>query len=128
MTNKIMELADEYAMSFATQNACDWEPHQATLATEVKAHIDYTRAVVNERDAYKTSLEATKGEVYRLLSERDALRKANLDCVDHFNAIQDDYERLRKAAQMALDALDFLDIDDEIPNGAVEALRKELGQ
>ena len=172
MTNKILDLADAYA-NRDTRTDVELKARTA-LATEVQAHIDYTRAVISERDAYKTSLKATKGEVYRLLSERDtyqmafefvatawkeecdalraqvmtyvqigesmnvdfdkmrrecdAVRKANLDCVDHFNAIRVDYENLRKAAQMALDALDFLDIDDEIPNGAVEALRKELGE
>ncbi len=70
MTNKIMELADAYA-NRDTRTDVELKA-RAELATEVQAHIDYTRAVVNERDAYKTSLEATKGEVYRLLSERDA--------------------------------------------------------
>ena len=73
MTNKIMELACE-AVAF-NGGSVQMEAHvRQALAAEVQAQQDYTRAVINERDAYKTSLEATKGEVYRMLSERGVWR------------------------------------------------------
>ena len=61
--------------------------------------------------------------------ELAALRKANLDCVDHFNAISADYERLRKVAQTVVDRWDT-PLWKDVPATAeyIGALRKELGQ
>ena len=71
------------------------------INNRMQAHIDYTRAVI---------------------AERDAGRKANLDCVDYFNAIRVDYTNLRKAAQMALVALESLFPHDDY-EGAVAVWR-----
>ena len=53
--NRIVELADAYA----AHSACDGVVNEAraALATEVQAHIDYTAAVIAERDALKAELE-----------------------------------------------------------------------
>ena len=109
--NKIMELADKYAMSFATQNACDWGPHHKALATEVQAQRDYTRAVIAERDALKYNVDTWFGRFEEASKELIALRKA---------------------AQMAEVAL-YKALHTNAPFGwdatkALAALRKELGQ
>lgn len=53
MTNKIMELVQRYA--YESRWNCDEVSHvtAVALATEVQAHIDYTRAVISERDALR---------------------------------------------------------------------------
>lgn len=87
--------------------------------TEIKAQHNYTRAVIAERDALKAELEVARA----WLHEADASDKS-----------------LRKAAQMALDALEGLFPHDgyegavtvwrlggsHTPRLAIEALRKEL--
>ena len=35
----------------------------------------------------------------------EALRKANIDCVNHFDAIKEDYDKAQAAMKLALDAL-----------------------
>ena len=57
MTNKIMALAYDYAASCERRELTGRVYARATLATEVQAHIDYTRAVIAERDALKAELE-----------------------------------------------------------------------
>lgn len=56
MTNKIMELADEYAESTSDTYYTKKSAYNA-LATEVQAQQDYTRAVIAERDALRKTAQ-----------------------------------------------------------------------
>ena len=40
-----------------------------------------------------------------MLEADELMRLANIDCVNHFNAIKEDYDKLQAAARLALDAL-----------------------
>ena len=132
MTNKIMELVHHAIYAEESYVLSEYiDKIQAIL----EAQQDYTRAVINERDAYKTSLKATKGEVYRLLSERDALLgKIALQAVqqgDMRDVLISERDSLRKAAQMALEALSDIYAHSHTNlhmKQIIEALRKELGQ
>ena len=66
MTNKIMELADSYAVINRHSSDFTAMKYRARLEAEVQAHIDYTRAVINERDALRkvaqTALDVLENE------------------------------------------------------------------
>lgn len=149
MTSKIMMMADVLDIAYeGGLSKPDIAECRAALEVAIQAEHDYTRSVVNERDAYKTSLEATKGEVYRLLSARDAYQVEADKLAAENKQLRDQVHtchagcskagcinfRLRKAAQMALEALENhcgnYKLDDAgcIRHGAaVDTLRKELG-
>jgi hypothetical protein len=42
-----------------------------------------------------------------MLEADELMRLANIDCVNHFNAIKEDYDKLKEAARLALDAVEW---------------------
>jgi hypothetical protein len=94
---------------------------RSAFAAYIQAKQDYTRAVISERDALKAELNEYRDDVASLNAEISSLRKA---------------------AQMALKALETLFLHDgyegavavwriggsHAPRLAIEALGKELGQ
>jgi hypothetical protein len=107
--NKIMELADEYANYSHDDLGFPQLPKssRAALASAIQAEQDYTRAVISERDAWKESAEEQVMLLNQIANERDGLRKA---------------------AQMAMEALrsGIGGNTQEKRFAAMEALRKEL--
>lgn len=162
MTDKIMEMADAHAeadaeahhkMEFGNQERFDaaiYKTQQArsALAEAIKAEQDYTRAVISECDQWMvdyTEMKIERDEYQRCADtmaaehkvERDALMAANQDCLLHFDTLKADYDRLRKVAQQALEALKLsrvvlipsgVDCTPKIQKDAIEALRKELAK
>lgn len=59
--------------------------------------------LINERDAYAAAAD-TMAAAHKV--ERDALKAANKDLQDWFDAIKADHNALKDAARMALDALE----------------------
>jgi hypothetical protein len=57
--------------------------HLDNLSANLRAHRDYTRAVISERDAMKAELEVAKADAYHC---REALWKACGDDEEHVNA------------------------------------------
>lgn len=58
MTHRITALVDTLCIAYEgglTQH--DVAECRSALATEVQAHIDYTKAVINERDSLRKELE-----------------------------------------------------------------------
>lgn len=87
-------------------------------------------ALLHERHAGDNKLYAEQAqEIERLTVERDALMAANRDCMLHFDTLKADYDRLRKVAQQALEALMLLNKPkiNHHASVAIVALRKELG-
>jgi hypothetical protein len=66
MTNKIMELAHAYATQMMHSHYHPLMEARAALATEVQAHIDYTKAVVSERDEMREKVSDLKVCVQKL--------------------------------------------------------------
>jgi len=60
-----------------------------------------------------------------MLEADELIRLANIDCVNHFNGIKEDYDKLRVAARLALDALDHFD-DVDKTEAATAALKAAL--
>ena len=130
MTNKIMALAYDYAASCERRELTGRVRARAALATEVQAHIDYTRAVISERDALKAELK--KEEDSHDADVNDLNYHLRNSITNHKQA-EDELEALRKVAQLALDSLDTwsarfpADVRND-DKAASDALRKELGE
>lgn len=52
-----------------------------------------------------SGVEVLAEELREAHIEMEALRKANIDCVNHFDAIKDDYDKAQAAMKLALEAL-----------------------
>jgi hypothetical protein len=124
------------------------------LSANLRAHKDYTRAVISERDALRKELAELRLQVISdigqeidakaepvqepvlWINDEDAVEYNRKDWMSddvwtplYAAAPQDG---LRKAAQMALDTLQYLysdmtDHENDIVNDSIKALRKELG-
>ena len=112
MTDKIMKLADAYA---EYRGHSEYVHCRAALSAAIKAEQDYTTEVISERDAWKESADEQAALINEIANERD---------------------RLRKAAQMAYQALGYAmgcienmtDLEEMKMQPVLEALRKELGE
>ena len=134
MNNRIMERIDLYRHAAAchaisvNQFGKDSEQSKfradihakagTLLNVEIQAQQDYTRAVIAERDALNAELEVAHIAIKQLVEVRDKT--------------QQEANQLRKAAQMALDTLQYLysdmtDHENDIVNDSIKALLKELG-
>ena len=95
-----MKTAIELADEFPEQNLANIEPDAANILNwwgiEAVAMLcqqaEQIEALTKERDgAYVQSLQFSE--------ENEALLKANLDCVDHFNTLKTDYDALKADAE-----------------------------
>jgi hypothetical protein len=76
-----------------------------TTRTELIARLRVGYTIHQNDTPYLDGADELMDLAADILEADELLRLANLDCVNHFDAIKEDYDKLRAAATLAQDAL-----------------------
>lgn len=134
MTDKLMGLVDQYVSDKVIDAECGYETNgdsgksRDAIEEEVQAHIEYTRAVISERDALKAQLEKTWNDFYEIRNERNELTELMhkaLDERDHYIGERDGLcaARMAYASEFQCDADGLPDVGSVHQN--IRALKAE---